>query len=103
MSAYLNALREEGTRDDLLRQVEKLYRENQELRAQIKPASDQQIADLYRAVQIKVLEDIGINDAAGVLDGGQFVGGSIIGLTVSNALENAERTVEVAKEMGLIR
>jgi hypothetical protein len=33
-SAYLNALHEEGTRDDLLREICKLYDENERLRAE---------------------------------------------------------------------
>lgn len=32
MSAYLNALREEGTREDLLRELERQYAEVQELK-----------------------------------------------------------------------
>jgi hypothetical protein len=32
-SAYLNALREEGTREELLREVERLYDENLQLRS----------------------------------------------------------------------
>ena len=36
LSAYLNALHEEGTRDDLLREVGRLYDENVQLRAEVK-------------------------------------------------------------------
>jgi len=35
-SSYLNALREEGTREDLLRELGRLYDENERLRAALK-------------------------------------------------------------------
>lgn len=40
MSAYLNALREEGTRDDLLKEIERLAKERDEARRHIQHLCD---------------------------------------------------------------